>query len=262
MGRCLPAARLYCSSKKKKRRRFHWRPSPPARSAAANAPARRAPVFTSNGTDVPYLSFAEGFLLGLGLLIALGPKDTFTIRNSLDGRHARVLLMIGVAVDALLITLGVAGLSAVFAGDHRLRVIGMMLTSGYLLYFSFHAFRSAYVGFEDGLDELVHETALDSRRQVVTRALSHALLTPYAWFDTVLVVGAFSTIHAGSSKVAFAGGAMGASLLWIGLLTLGAKATAPVLRSRKIWRQLDGAVGVVMLVLLLRLLAAYPWRTG
>ncbi|WDD96008.1 LysE family transporter [Burkholderia sp. FERM BP-3421] len=211
---------------------------------------------------MPYLSFAEGFLLGLGLLIALGPKDTFTIRNSLDGRHAPMLMAIGAAVDALLITLGVIGLGAAFAGGHRLHVTGMMLTSGYLLYFSFHAFRSAYVGFEDGLDELAHETALDSRWQVVKQALSHALLTPYAWFDTVLVVGAFSTIHAGVAKVLFAGGAMAASVVWFGLLTLGAKVTAPLLRSRGTWRKLDGAVGVAMLLLMLRLLAAYPWRTG
>jgi L-lysine exporter family protein LysE/ArgO len=211
---------------------------------------------------VPYLSFVEGFLLGLGLLIALGPKDTFTIRNSLDGRHALVLLTIGTAVDALLIGLGVAGLGAAFAGDHRLRVIGMMLTSGYLLYFSFHAFRSAYVGFEDGLDELAHETALDSRWETVKQALAHALLAPYAWLDTVLVIGAFSTIHAGWSKLTFAGGAMLASLVWFGVLTLGVRFTASWLRNRWTWRKLDALVGIVMLGLMLRLLAAYPWRMG
>ncbi|WP_323119440.1 LysE/ArgO family amino acid transporter [Burkholderia alba] len=211
---------------------------------------------------MPSLPFAEGFLLGLGLLIALGPKDTFVIKHSLNGHSALTLVAICAISDALLIALGVAGLGAAISSSRWLMVTSMVLSAGYLLFFSLQAFRSAYAEFDDVLDDPADEVPAASNAQVVKGALFHSLLTPYAWLDTVLVIGAISATKLGAAKLAFAGGAMIASFVWFTFLTIGSRLAAPLFQNRRTWQGLDIAVGISMLVLGVKLLADYPWRLG
>jgi L-lysine exporter family protein LysE/ArgO len=205
--------------------------------------------------------FAEGFTLGIGLLIALGPKDTFVIKNSLGGQHALILVLICALSDVLLIVLGVLGLGTLISTSHGVMVIAMMLSIAYLLYYGVMALRAAIVGMQSlelhGLDA---EHAMP-RRRVITEALFHSLLTPYAWLDTVLVIGAISSTKAGLGKWWFASGAILASFLWFMFLTRGARVAAPLFRSRRAWRMLDAIVAVSMLALAIKLLGDYPWQT-
>ena len=215
---------------------------------------------------MPSIQFAEGFLLGLGLLVALGPKDTFVIKNSLGGQNALMLVAICTLSDVLLICLGVAGLGAVVSAHQWLMVSAMVLSIAYLVYFGVQALRSVYAGQVQpaGVDGVIglQGTPAVPRAQVVRGALFHSLLTPYAWLDTVLVIGAISATKMGLAKFSFAGGAMLASLLWFVFLTTGSRFAAPMFRSRRAWQGLDLLVAVSMLVLAAKLLGDYPWRSS
>ena len=208
--------------------------------------------------NVLNLQLIEGLVLGAGLLIALGPKDTFVIKNSLGGRNAITLVLICALSDVLLITLGVVGLGTVITANRWLMVLTMSISILYLLYFGGQALRWAYQGgaLPGKVDSSEEEAP---RNEVIKGALFHSLLTPFAWLDTVLVIGSISATKAGSDKIYFAGGAVAASFLWFIFLTIGSRLAAPMFRNRRMWQALDIVVCISMFVLAGKLVGDYPW---
>ena len=205
------------------------------------------------------LQLIEGFVLGAGLLIALGPKDTFVIKNSFDGNNAFLLVLICALSDAVLITLGVLGLGAIITANRWVMVLTMTVSIIYLLYFGFRALHSAYLGQTSVNGEAVVHTAVP-RAEVIKGAIFHSLLSPFAWLDTVLVIGSISAIKVGADKLFFAGGAVLASFLWFITLTVGCRLAAPMFLNPRVWQGLDGLVFISMFLLAGKLLADYPWK--
>jgi len=205
-------------------------------------------------------SLLEGFLLGSGLLLALGPKDTFVIKSSLQGHSAVMLVLICALSDVALIMLGTAGLGGIVASNYWLMVGAMVFSIAYLSYFGVQALRSAWSGPVALPRVDAWPRHLQTQAQVAKTALFHSLLTPYAWLDTVLVIGAVSAAKAESARFAFASGAMIASFLWFIFLTLGARLAAPVFQSRRAWQCLDVVVALSMFFLAAKLVSDCPWR--
>ena len=51
-----------------------------------------------------------GFLLGLSLILAIGPQNAFVLRQGLLGRHVLAVVLFCSLADAALIIVGVAGI--------------------------------------------------------------------------------------------------------------------------------------------------------
>ena len=74
-----------------------------------------------------------------------------------------------------------------------------------------------------------------------------SLLNPHFWLDMV-VVG--SLAHGfDDARMAFAAGALTASLLWLAVLSIGSRLFAPFFASASAWRVLDGIIAVIMAAL-------------
>ncbi|MDM0034749.1 LysE family transporter [Variovorax sp. J22P271] len=205
------------------------------------------------------LHFTEGFVLGAGLLVALGPKDTFVIKNNLTGSNTFALVLICAFSDVLLIALGVVGLGAFITANRWIMVATMSVSIVYLSYFGIRALYAAYRG-ETFLDEQGAPQRPMPRNQVIKGAILHSLLTPFAWLDTVLVIGSISAIKVGMDKLFFASGAVVASFLWFIALTTGSRFAAPMFRNRRVWQALDIIVCVSVFFLAGKLVADYPWN--
>lgn len=206
--------------------------------------------------------FIEGMLLGMGLLVALGPKDVFVIRNSMHGQNAMELVAICSLADVLLISLGVLGLGAVLTAHQWLMTLTMVFSIGYLTYFGVKALLAVQGGAGSAPLDQVSSPSGVTNRQVIKAALFHSLLTPYAWLDTVLVIGSLSALKNGPAKFGFAAGAMTASFTWFVFLAIGSRMAAPVFRHRRAWQLLDLIVAASMLTLATKLAADYPWRSA
>ena len=205
-------------------------------------------------------SYIEGMLLGMGLLVALGPKDVFVIRSTMHGHNALELIAICSLADVLLISLGVLGLGAVLTSHQWLMTLTMVFSVAYLAYFGVKALLSAHNGADSVPVANVSAPSSGANGQVIKTALFHSLLTPYAWLDTVLVIGSMSALKLAPAKFGFAAGAMTASLAWFVFLAMGSRVAAPVFRHRRSWQLLDLIVAVSMLSLAIKLAADYPWR--
>jgi len=210
---------------------------------------------------MPSLQFGEGLALGLSLLVAIGPKDTFVIRNSLRGNNALLLVLICALSDVALIAFGVLGLGALVTANRWLMVLTMSGSVLYLIYFGVAALRSAKRGPDFG--ELSRSGVVGAQRSVVVKgALFHSLLTPLAWLDTVLVIGSISATKLGQAKFEFAGGAVAASFLWFIFLTASSRVAAPLFASKRMWQLLDIVAAASMFLLTSKLIADYPWNAA
>jgi L-lysine exporter family protein LysE/ArgO len=222
------------------------------------------PPSTANksGGHVVIWPFIEGMLLGMGLLIALGPKDVFVIRNTMHGRNALELIAICSLADVLLISLGVLGLGAALTSHQWLMTLTMVFSIAYLAYFGVKALLAIQGSADSAPFDKVSAPSAGTNRQVIKAALFHSLLTPYAWLDTVLVIGSLSALKSGPAKLGFAAGAMTASFTWFVFLVIGSRMAAPAFRHRRAWQLLDLIVAASMLTLATKLAADYPWRAA
>ena len=92
-------------------------------------------------------------------------------------------------------------------------------------------------------------------RSSLAAALAFTLLNPHVYLDTVVLVGSLSAQFEGPARLAYAVGAMTASIIWFYGLAYGARLLAPVFARPAAWRVLDGLIALVMWAIVLRLLA-------
>ena len=59
-------------------------------------------------------TFLTGFFLGLSLIVAIGAQNTFVLRQGILGEHVFYVALFCALSDALLISIGVAGISFFF----------------------------------------------------------------------------------------------------------------------------------------------------
>ncbi|MBY0363861.1 MAG: LysE/ArgO family amino acid transporter [Phreatobacter sp.] len=197
-----------------------------------------------------------GFLLGLGLIVAIGAQNAFVLRQGLMRRHVLVVTTLCAVSDALLIAAGVAGLGALVARSPALLTVATLGGAAFLLAYGALAARRALRPAQ-----LTAAAAGEaSLGRVVAATLAFTFLNPHVYLDTVVLVGSLSARYEADARVAFAGGAMTASFLWFYALGFGARLLAPVFARPSAWRVLDALIAVIMVAIAVSLLNA--WRAG
>ncbi|MFJ1735179.1 LysE/ArgO family amino acid transporter [Streptomyces sp. NPDC088254] len=195
---------------------------------------------------------AAGFGTGLSLIVAIGAQNAFVLRQGV--RRDAVLAVVGICAlsDALLITLGVAGVGAlVVAWPSALKVVGWA-GGAFLLCYGVLAARRV---LKPGGDALHTEgDAAGSRRRAVLTCLAMTWLNPHVYLDTVFLLGTVAADR-GPLRWTFGLGAALASLCWFAALGFGARLLGRFLARPAAWRVLDGLVAVTMLGLGAMLLA-------
>ena len=191
--------------------------------------------------------FLSGFLLGLSLIFAIGPQNAFVLRQGLLRQHVLAVVLFCSLSDALLITLGIAGLSwfiSDFATQYSALLFG--LAALWLSLYGLQRLRGAWRG-ESGMQ------AASGQHQRLSAALGvAALLTfanPHVYLDTVVLLGTLSLQYFGAARVAFGVGAVLASLTFFSFLAVGARALAPLMGTTHSWRIIDTVIAFVMFAL-------------
>jgi L-lysine exporter family protein LysE/ArgO len=194
-------------------------------------------------------AFAAGLLLSLSLIVAIGPQNTFILRQAAHRRHVATIVAICAASDVVLIGLGVAGAGVALAGRRWLldgvRIAGAALLVAYAGLAGRRALRPTTVATQAG--------ALESRAGVIAACLAFTWLNPAVYLDTVVLLGSVANSRPGQQWW-FGGGAALASALWFIALGGAAGLLGPWLRRPRAARLLDAFVAVVMAETALRVL--------
>lgn len=193
--------------------------------------------------DTP--TFVKGLALGLAIFICPGPKDVLILRQALLGRPSFELIAVGCISDALLIWLGVAGLSAAFVAAPFLQTAALWFGTCLLFGHGLLAARSAILGEKIG-GSISNGGKGESGRKSFVALLSVSFLNPVAWLDAVLIVGTVGAALPSNTQVSFGLGAVTASFGWFAALVLGAQGAVRWMTSPSSWRLLDAFVAIAM----------------
>ncbi|WP_310387234.1 LysE/ArgO family amino acid transporter [Roseateles sp.] len=195
---------------------------------------------------LPSIIFVEGFVIGFGLFSAIGPKDSLILQHGLSGIIIWRIVWLFVFADVFLIAVGMTGIGA-YLEENKRAMSALLLGGGlYLVWFGagrlFAALRDTSMPME--------LSALGASAPGLMRtAMVLAFANPYAWIDTVVIIGAIGGGKIQSEKLPFALGAMAASLVWFNALAYGSTRFRILFQTRLAWRALDTGTALMMFYL-------------
>jgi len=191
----------------------------------------------------------EGFLLGAGLIVAIGAQNAFVLRQGLKRSHVFAVASVCTLSDAALIAAGVAGVGALVSQTPGLLPAVTALGIVFLLAYGALAARRAWRG------ELLAVGTNDAQGlgAALLTCVALTFLNPHVYLDTVVLVGAISARHRPPANAAFGCGAAIASALWFFGLAYGARLLAPLFARPAAWRALDALIAIVMWAIAIRL---------
>jgi L-lysine exporter family protein LysE/ArgO len=191
----------------------------------------------------------EGFLLGAGLIVAIGPQNAFVLRQGLARQHALAVATVCALADAVLIAAGVGGAGALVQAAPALMKAVTLGGAVFLAAYGLLAFRRAV---RPAALAPAGDSTLTLGTAIAT-CLALTFLNPHVYLDTVALIGALSARHERSAALAFGAGAAVASMAWFFGLALAAGVAAPLFARPEAWRILDVLIGLIMLTIALRL---------
>ena len=202
-------------------------------------------------------AFFTGFFLGLSLILAIGAQNSFVLRQGLIGRHVFTVALFCSLSDALLISIGVAGIS-IFLNNYIDLVSDWLfgISAIWLTGYGLMRFRDAV----KGKYALVIESA--SSNGLISTLSFLAVLTfanPHVYLDTIVLIGSVSQQFPGNTKLAYVIGASLASFVFFFSLAYGAKFLSPIMQKTVAWRVLDSFIAVVMFSLAIKMAYSGGW---
>ena len=203
-------------------------------------------------------AFLTGFILGFSLILAIGAQNSFVLRQGLIGHHVFTVALFCSLSDALLISIGVAGIS-IFLNNY------INLVSDWL--FGISAIWLAGYGLLRLRDAVIGKSVLIAENSSVNGLASTlsflVVLTfanPHVYLDTVVLIGSVSQqFPDNNTKLSYVLGASIASFVFFFSLAYGAKFLSPVMQRPIAWRLLDSFIAFVMFGLAIKMTHTAGW---
>lgn len=188
------------------------------------------------------MNWVEGFVLGLGLIMAIGAQNSYILSQSVTGKFVAPVILTVILCDVFLISLGVMGAGAIMQQSQWLMTAITYAGIAFLLAYGAMALRSVF-----NPKALTPETrSAPTLKRAIFIGLAVSLLNPHAYLDTVIILGGIANQYVDAQKTWFAIGVFSASVTWFSLLGWGGKKLAPVLARPRAWQVLDLSVCVMM----------------
>jgi len=202
-------------------------------------------------------AFFTGFFLGLSLIVAIGAQNTFVLRQGISGQHIFYVALFCALSDALLISIGIVGIS--FFLNNLVTQISDWLFGISALWLAGYGFIRISSVFKS---DKALEIEISSTKSLLTTLSIVSVLTfanPHVYLDTMFLIGSISQQFIGEKKLAFALGASIASFVFFFSLAYGAKLLAKKMKSPSSWRILDCLIAFIMFIIAFKLIIAGNW---
>ena len=193
----------------------------------------------------------EGFATSAALIIAIGAQNAFVLRQGIKREHVLAVVLVCALSDALLITLGIAGLGAIVQGSPRALLIARYGGAAFLIAYGALAARRA---FRREVLTVTDAPPMHLRAAIAT-CLAFTYLNPHCWLDTVVLLGSIASQRPPASRIWFGIGATAASFAWFFALGFGARLLRRWFERPWAWKLLDAGIALVMWSIAASLLA-------
>ena len=204
-----------------------------------------------------FAAFLIGFFLGLSLIVAIGAQNAFVLRQGILGKHMLFVALFCAISDALLICVGIVGISF-FLNDFIEQYSDLLLGFSAIWIAMYGLIRLKAVFKSNNKLEIESSTSKD----LITTLSILFILTfanPHVYLDTMVLIGSISQQFSGNNKIAFSIGAIFASFIFFFSLTYGANLLAPLMQNANSWRKLDLLIALVMFIISINLAYAANW---
>ena len=202
-------------------------------------------------------SFLTGFFLGLSLIVAIGAQNTFILRQGVLGQYVFYVALFCALSDALLICIGVAGISFFF---HSFINQNLNILFGFsAVWLSSYGIIRLKAVFKSNKAIEIETSTLKGFLPTIATAAILTFLNPHVYLDTMILIGSISQQFFGYYKIAFATGACLASFVFFFSLAYGAKLLEPIMQRPSSWRILDGLIALIMFAIAFQLASAGNW---
>lgn len=193
--------------------------------------------------------------------MAIGAQNAFVLRQGIRREHVLPVVLICGLTDALLETLGVAGIG--FVVERAPIVLEIVRWGGvvFLLWYAWTAVRRAMRPEGMVVDQTLPGAAgsvgsagsTGSLKRTVLACLAITYLNPHVYLDTMVLMGSIGNAQGDPEKWWFAAGGAIASVVWFFVLGYSARLLTRFFATPRSWQILDGIVAVVMIVIAARL---------
>jgi len=202
-------------------------------------------------------SFLTGFFLGFSLIIAIGAQNTFVLRQGIAGQHVFYVALFCALSDALLIIIGVAGISFFLnnlISQNSNIIFG--LSAVWLAGYGVIRLRSV---FKSSKTIKIEMSILRGLFPTISVAAVLTFLNPHVYLDTMILIGSISQQFSGFHKITFALGAVLASFIFFFSLAYGARLLMPIMTRPFSWKILDSLIAFIMFTIAFKLASAGNW---
>ena len=204
-----------------------------------------------------FTAFLTGFFLGLSLIVAIGSQNAFVLRQGILRRHVFYIAFFCSISDALLIILGVAGISY-FLNDFINEYSKIIFGFAALWLFSYGVFRLKTT-FKANSEIIANNIEPSSLLNALSIAAIFTFVNPHVYLDTMILIGSISQQFVDLKRVYFTFGACIASFVWFFGIAYGAKLLTPIMQTPRHWRILDAFIASIMFIIAFNLASQGGW---
>jgi L-lysine exporter family protein LysE/ArgO len=189
--------------------------------------------------------------------VAIGAQNTFVLRQGFLGQHVFYVALFCAFSDALLISVGVAGISF-FLNNFIAQTSDLLFGFSSIWLATYGMIRLKAI-FKSNATIEIESSEVNG---LLTTLLTLAVLTfanPHVYLDTMFLIGSISQQFLAGNKIAFAFGASLASFVFFFSLAYGAKIISPIMKRPSSWRILDFFIALIMFTIAIKLAYAGNW---
>ena len=201
--------------------------------------------------------FLTGFFLGFSLIVAIGAQNTFVLRQGILGQHVFYVALFCALSDAMLIIIGVAGISFFlnnFISQNSNIIFG--LSAVWLAGYGIIRLKSIFKSYKT---IEIETSTLRGLFPTISIAAVLTFLNPHVYLDTMILIGSISQQFSGLYKITFTLGACLASLIFFFSLAYGARLLTPIMQRPFSWKVLDSLVAIIMFTISFKLASTGNW---
>ena len=166
--------------------------------------------------------FLHGLILAFGLILPLGPQNTFVFNQGavqISLLRALPVVVVASTCDTLLILLAVSGVSVIVITVPLFQKVLIFTGILFLSYIGWLTWRNE----PDDKEEIrKHSNKKWSLKRQILFTMSISLLNPHAILDTIGIIGTSATTYQKNDRLFFTLACISVSWLWfLGLIFLG-----------------------------------------
>ena len=186
------------------------------------------------------IDFILGLVIGLTLIVAIGPQNLFVIQQGLKKSFVFTVCLICSISDTLLIIIGII-LSSYLAelSENIVQILKFGGASWLLLYGILKIKNS----FRKKEFKEIHKT--EKLNNIVLITLAFTFLNPHVYLDTIILIGTISLNF--NNKFSFSIGVIISSFLFFFTLGYFSKYFSKFFNNKKSWMIIDKLFGILMI---------------